>query len=355
LTLTKSLKPVLDYIGVRVGFTAKGGLNIDQVLLESAKHPVADSILRAKKLLKLQRDFVCGIQKHTVNGRIHCTFNQLKREQDGGGDDTSGAAYGRLSSQNPNLQQQPARDDYAAEWRAIYVPDTDIWASLDYSQQEPRWLTHYAELTGCSGATIAADEYRNNPKADNHTMMAELTGLPRGQAKQIFLGKCYGMGGAKFAKTLGLPTSTKMMNDGRLIEIAGPEAQKILDQFDAKAPYVKQLATRAEARAKEKGFVVTVLGRKCRFPKDENGRVEWANKALNRIIQGSAADQTKQALVNAHAEGIRVQLQIHDELGLSVESLADAERLSQIMVECVPMRLPSKVVTKSGKSWGYAK
>lgn len=118
-------------------------------------------------------------------------------------------------SEHPNLQQQPSRDDFAPFWRSIYLPeDGCMWAVADFSQQEPRILTHYAYITGKDGAKTMRDAYCNNPKTDNHDMMAKLTGLERKHAKQIFLGLCYGMGPGKLAMELGLPTELKSFKKG---------------------------------------------------------------------------------------------------------------------------------------------
>ena len=209
---------VLQAVGVELTErTAGGELKLDKMVLERLDHPVADCIKRARKVNKLRTTFVSSIRNYMVNGRIHCTFNQLRATRRDG--DEKGARYGRMSSVDPNMQQQPARDDFAKMWRSIYVPDEpgQIWYSADYSQQEPRMTTHYAELMGLPKAFEAAEAYRNNPLADNHDMMTKLIHPEtvgwdvkspefqklRKPAKNIFLGLCYGMGGAKLAQSVG--------------------------------------------------------------------------------------------------------------------------------------------------------
>jgi DNA polymerase I-like protein with 3'-5' exonuclease and polymerase domains len=175
-------------------------------------------------------------------------------------------------------------------------------------------------------------------------MMAELTGLPRKQAKQLFLGLCYGMGGVKLARSLGFPTTTMTKKDGRIIEIAGEEAMNVMDTFNARLPYVQWLARVAENRVRELGYVTTLSGRRCRFPVDRLGNVEWTHKSLNRLIQGSAADQTKTAMVLADRAGFRLQLQVHDEL--------DADELAALMRDSVSLAVPNKVDVEIGPNWG---
>jgi len=344
---------VLHRLGIECPRTERGAVSIKNEFLETVQHSVAKSMIRARKVNKIRTTFVESIRSYAIGDRIHCLLNQLRRERDDGG--LGGAAFGRLSSEHPNLQQQPARDvEIGPMWRSIYLPDDDgQWACLDYSQQEPRLLTHYADLAGCPGATDAAKRYREDPTTDNHSMMAELTGLPRKQAKNIFLGLCYGMGPAKLARECGLPTDWKWSEKHKkMIELAGVEASAVLERFNEKVPYVRALQQLCEARAKERGYLVTLRGRRCRFPHKEDGSVDWTHKALNRLIQGGSADQTKAAMVAADDAGYKVQLQVHDELDLTVTNREQAENLADIMRNVVQLRVPSKVDVEIGPSWG---
>ncbi len=347
---------VLQAIGFKVGKTRTGKPNIDKFVLDSIDHPAAEAAAWARKVNKLRTTFAASIRDHIVGDRIHCVFNQLAREND---DDSGikGARYGRLSSEHPNLQQQPSKDEFASRWRSIYVPDGEgtLWASPDYSQQEPRMVTHFAVKAGCSRAREMAQRYRTDPKVDNHQAMADLTGLERKYAKIIYLGLCYGMGGAKLADSLGLPTQIIETRDKRLIRVAGEDAQKILDQFHAEAPFIKELADKCKAKAAQRGYITTILGRRCHFPKDGEGNYDWTHKALNRLIQGSSADQTKKAMVMADAAGFGLQMQVHDELGLTVADRAAAEGVAEIMRTCVPLEVPSRVDVEVGASWGEIK
>jgi DNA polymerase I-like protein with 3'-5' exonuclease and polymerase domains len=350
------LAKALKEIGVTAPLTAKGKPSITAEFLDSIKHPVADAIRRARQVNKVRSTFVASIRNYAIGDRIHCVINQLRKEKEDG--DLGGAAYGRCSSEHPNMQQQPARDEEIGPmWRAIYIPDEGgQWACLDYSQQEPRLLTHYAELARCKGAAAAAERYRQDPKTDNHAMMAELTGLPRKDAKNIFLGKCYGMGGAKLCHEVGLPTEWKFSEKfKRTIEVAGKQGQAILDQFDRRAPYVKAIAKKCEERAKQQGYITTLSGRRCRFPQKENGEWDWTHKALNRLIQGGSGDQTKMAMVAGDKAGYPIQLQVHDELDLTVPSREYAEGLAEIMRNVVKLNVPNRVDVEVGPSWGECK
>ena len=350
---TKLVSLVLQKTGVQLERTPKGQVRTDAEFLERINHPATDALAWARKVNKLRTTFAASIRKHWVKGRIHCEFNQLAREGDDGL--IRGARFGRMSCEHPNFQQQPARDEFSARWRSIYLPEEGMeWGSCDYSQQEPRMTTHYAVKAGCSRAQEAADRYRNDPLTDNHQMMADLTGLPRKQAKNIYLGLCYGMGGAKLANELGLPTKLIEVRE-RMIRVAGDEAQAILDKFNTEAPFVKELANKCADLARRRGYIITLLGRRCHFPKDAEGNYDWTHKALNRLIQGSSADQTKAAMVAVDAAGYYLQLQVHDELDGSVKNRAEAEGMAELMRQAAPLEVPSRVDVEVGPSWGEAK
>jgi len=376
------LAPAFEAIGAKVGKTADGQPNIDIEFMSSIDHPVSERIAWARKVNKIRTTFAASVRRHMVNGRIHCTFNQMARETESG--NQKGARYGRLSCILPNLQQQPSRDEFAAFWRSIYIPDDGaLWGCLDYSQQEPRWTTHFAAVMRLTKAEKAAKQYRDDPTTDNHDMMAELTGVPRKQAKAIYLGLCYGKGGASMCDELGLATrwAVSETNDQRkrtvtyvetqheamqvrmeakgetfMWRAAGKEGQAILDKFDNKAPYVKKLAKAAEKRAKEKGFITTICGRRLHFPEGRRGGYDFTHKALNRLIQGSSADQTKTAMVECDAAGHYLQLQVHDEFDGSFGTVADAKACAEIMKTCIPdTEVPFNVDVEMGPSWGEIK
>lgn len=378
----EAIAPALESLGVKLKKTAQGKWNIDQEVLDLIKHPVAEHIARARKVNKLRTTFAGSVRNHITNGRIHCTFNQLRRQKDDESQEgSSGAKYGRLSCEHPNLQQQPARDDFSTFWRSIYLPEEGkLWASNDYSQQEPRMAVHYASLSkGQIGhqawvkACEARDKYRNDPNTDNHQMMADMAGIKRKDAKEIYLGLSYGMGGAKMCRKLGLPTMMAVLarggrlvpvdsdegqrllaDGGRRFEAAGPEGQALLQTFDEKVPFIKKLAKACEKLAKQRGYILTLSGRRCRFPMDRDGNYDWCHKGLNRLIQGGSGDQTKEAMVECDAAGFDMIIQVHDEIAFSVEDFAEANRAADIMRNCTPLELPSKVDVEIGRSWGHS-
>lgn len=349
--------------GFKMPKTAKTGQpSIKKSVLAPIKdHPVVSAYLRAKRYNKLRTTFVKSIRAHQVKGRVHCTFNQLKRESDDGGDD-DGTISGRISSTDPNLQQQPGRDpEIGPMWRSIYLPEVGrYWCSADFSQQEPRWLVHFAEGAGCRGARIAADKYRADPKIDNHTMMAAMLRWEgkegRDRAKAILLGLSYNMGGAKLCREIGKPTKWIETRNGRMIEVAGEEGQEILNEFDSRLPFIRELSQRAEESAKKHGYTRTVLGRRCRYPKPLDGRPGWMDTEVagNRLMQGSSADQTKKAMIDADDAGIDMTLQVHDEICRSSGGPDEDTHLAEIMEGAVACNIPHRVKCKTGINWGVA-
>ena len=393
---TAALAKALLADGVDVPMTKKSGKrSVTAPWLQALNTPLSDAILKAKKWNKVRTTFCNSVRRHAVNGRIHTTFHQLRQERDDG--DIKGAEFGRLSSSNPNLQQQPARDpEIGSLWRSIYQPDEGgKWACLDFSSQEPRLIIHYAEKVGCPGGSFAADACRSNPSWDNHSMVASMmyddfceedlhgddkekrkyAKTIRDNGKTIGLGLCYGMGGGKLCRKLDLPTvlvvrdlssrkyrvlpadcpeARTLRRKSAPYEVAGPEGRALLDRFNERVPYIKNLARKAMKRAENIGYITTILGRRCRFPvHPRTGEVEFSYKALNRLIQGSAADQTKRSMVQADKAGVRMQLQVHDEIDLTIWSIDEAKELERIMVNAVPLNVPTRTDIEVGPDWGH--
>ena len=263
----------------------------------------------------------------------------------------------------------------------VVVRRNGVVAVTGQSQQEPRMAIHYGSLVkdligreAWASAVEARDRYRNDPTTDNHQMMADMTGLPRKAAKDIFLGLCYGMGGPKLCRALGLPVmkavrakkgwtlydvnseeGKRLIAIGqRVFETAGTEGQALLDTFDQKVPFIKKLSKACENIAKSRGYLTTLGGRRCRFPVDQNGNYDYTHKALNRLIQGSSADQTKMAMLAVDDAGFDIIIQVHDEIALGVKDETEAKRAAQLMMDCVPLELPSRVDVEIGKSWGHS-
>ena len=374
-----ALVPALEAIGIKLEKTSTGKKSVDQDVFASVDHPVTNAMARARKVNKLRTTFAASIRSHMTNGRIHCTFHQIARESETG--DQKGVRYGRLSATNPNLQQQPNPEKdpaVAGEWRKIFIPEEGaLWSCNDYSQQEPRWTTHFAAMTNQPGAREAAQAYHDNPDLDNHQFMADLTGLKRTYAKNIYLGLCYGEGGAKLCDDLGLPTRWALgVGRGRAREVhyyetheealrgkneypdgfvwraAGEEGQMIFDTFDKRAPFIRKLAKSAERRVKQRGFIVTKGGRRLHFTQRPDGSYDWTHKSLNRLIQGTSADQMKKAMVEIDRAGYWMMLQVHDETDNSVADKAEAEAIATIMQDAMPALVPFKVDVEIGRSWG---
>lgn len=393
------LAPALEHIGIKLARTSTGAPQINAELFESVNHPVADALHTARKVNKIRTTFTNSIEKYMINGRIHCTFNQIARENEKG--DQKGARYGRLSAVDPNLQQQysphrvgPKDPRLIREWRKIFIPEQGaIWGCNDYSQQEPRWTTHFASILGLPRAKEAAQRYRNDSKTDNHDMMTRLIHgdeqvdswddkeykLNRSYCKDIFLGLCYGEGGAKLCREIGKETRWGFFGDeveyfdtrqeawaakakrgiGFVREMAGLQGQLILDNFDKEVPYVRKLAKEAERRAKSLGFVRTILNRRLHFSQRSDATYDWTHKALNRIIQGTSAEQMKIAIVELDKAGFFLQLQVHDETDGSYSSVEQAKLAAEIMktsvLEYITPEIPFNVDTEWGPSWGELK
>jgi DNA polymerase I-like protein with 3'-5' exonuclease and polymerase domains len=359
LSKQRLVGPILEQVtGIRFKRTESGLIELQSPKLRALHHPTVDLYLRARRFAKLRTTYVGQIRDHAIGDRVHTTFNQVKRAKDDS-DDEGGAISGRLSAADPSLQNPPIRDPAIGPlWRRTYLPDEGAeWACLDFSQQEARWLIHMAAESGCSGADTARQAFIADPATDLYSMLRDMIGWSgdegRQAAKTIYLGLAYGMGGAKLARQIGKPTKW-IPRGNRQLEVAGDEAQQILDAFFRGAPFLRELSDKAENQACKAGFVRTVLGRICRFPRPANGApgYDWTYKATNRIVQGSAADQTKAAMVLAHEAGIPLQLQVHDELDLSIGDRQEALRLAEIMLSAVPCTVPHRVVPEFGPSWG---
>lgn len=364
--------------------TAKGQPSVTKEFLEACPGEIGGAIREAKKWDKMRGTFVQSVRDHQINGRIHCYYNQTKGEKvDGSG--SAGAGTYRLSCEDPNLQQQPGRDpEMGPLWRQVYIPDGweagEPWCSADFSQQEPRFTTHFAAVMDLPRAREAAARYTSDRSTDNHQMMADLTGglVKRKAAKEIYLGITYGQGGAKTSTKIGLPTSwavrpprgtapygTVYYRDadpdryreaqeagGFTWECAGPEGRVIIDTLEREVPYLSALAKAVQKVAKEKRTITTYFGHKPHFPVDHPLADDLIRKALNRLIQVSSAGQTKEAVCQLHEAGENVQLQVHDELGGSPGSEAGGRRWAQVMEGTAQLMLPSKVDAEFGRSWG---
>ena len=321
--------------------------------LQNHPHPLVKRIARAREINKAHTTFIDTILKHNHKGRIHAEINQLRS-------DNGGTVTGRFSYANPNLQQIPARDkDLGPAIRSLFIPEEGhTWGCFDYSQQEPRLVVHYAALQNLYGVDEVLEAYKKGD-ADFHTIVADMAEIPRTQAKTINLGLFYGMGKNKLQAELG---------------VSKDKAEELFRQYHGKVPFVKQLMDAVMRRAQDSGKIRTLLGRLCRFhlwepnqfgihkalPHDqalmEHGpgiKRAYTYKALNRLIQGSAADMTKKAMIELHKAKITPHIQVHDELDISVDGNAD--KIKEIMEDAVSLEVPNKVDYESGPNWGNIK
>ena len=352
-----SIAKAFDAKGLTYPKTPKSGQpSFTKNFLANHAHALPQAVVRARELNKARTTFIDTIIKHQHNGRIHAEAHSLRS-------DDGGTVTGRFSYSNPNLQQVPARNaEIGPMIRGLFLPEEgELWGAFDYSSQEPRLVVHYSSLLKLTGAQEFADQYNVDATTDFHQMAADIVGVPRKQAKDINLGLFYGMGKNKLAEQLGLEYE---------------DAKDLFKEYHGKVPFVQQLADYVVNRASNKGLIRTLLGRKCRFDKwepnayglykpqtyedayAEHGpaiKRAFTYKALNRLIQGSAADQTKAAMVALHKEGITPLIQVHDELDISVAEPETASVIQEIMETCVDMQIPSVVDAEFGPSWGEAK
>ena len=383
LMAARSIATLFDKLGLEYSRTAKSDEpSFTKNFLVNHPHPLVQKIAQARKINKVRTTFIDSILKYEHCERIHAEINQIRS-------DDGGTVTGRFSYVNPNLQQIPARDPATGPLiRSLFIPEEGMkWGCFDYSQQEPRLVAHYALKFRLASVNPIADSYENDPSTDFHKIVAEMAEIPRSQAKTINLGLFYGMGKAKLQAELG---------------VTKEKTAELFDKYHGRAPFVKQLMNKVMSAAQSKGQIKTLLGRRCRFPKyepvlrgsdwgtfvpaedhermlelqemgpellDHEGNKTgkrnywWQNptrraftyKALNRLIQGSAADMTKKAMVELYKEGIIPHIQVHDELDISVINDLEAAKIKDIMENAVDLEVPNKVDYESGPNWGEIK
>ena len=358
----RSIGKVFDKLSLPYNRTAKTQApSFTKNFLQVHKHPLVQCIAKAREINKAHTTFIDTIIKYQYKGRIHADINPVRGEK-------GGTVTGRFSYSNPNLQQVPARNkDLGPMIRSLFLPERNhTWGCFDYSQQEPRLVVHYAaaspKLREDSEVKSIVERFKNND-VDFHQTVAEMAGIERSQAKTINLGLFYGMGKAKLQAELGLNTKE--------------EAEKLFEKYHSRVPFVKDLMNNTSKDSQRNGYITTLLGRKCRFDTweeaafrpgrltspmtwdeasskfgENNIRRAFTYKALNKLIQGSAADMTKKAMLDLYEEKIIPHIQIHDELDISIESKEHANKIIDIMQNAVSLHVPNKVDYESGENWG---
>ena len=344
-------------------------------------------IAKARECDKAKNTFVDGLLGFVHEGRIHADINQIRSDQ-------GGTVTGRFSMSNPNLQQIPAKGFIGQKMRELFIPDDGcVWGSFDYSQQEPRIVVHYAIKLGEPGTDSLEEEF-NKKNADFHQIVADMANISRSQAKTINLGLFYGMGKMKLQKELGLDKE---------------KAKELFADYHKKVPFVKLLSQDLIQFAQENKLLFTLYDRFCRFDRYEETNRKWnpklnkfdevplltrkealkeferkfrkadkkcqgrdltkkeweyftnyyvpafTYKALNRLIQGSAADMTKKAMVDLYEKGILPHIQIHDELCISIDNDSTARKIQKVMEDAITLEIKNKVNYKKGLNWGSIK
>ena len=347
-----SIAKAFDKMKLPYDMTEKGSPSFTKNFLATHPAELPKLISSAREVNKANTTFIDTILRHEHKGRIHAEINQIRSDQ-------GGTVTGRFSYNSPNLQQIPARHkELGPMIRSLFIPEKGHkWCCFDYSQQEPRILVHFASLMRLEGTDTIVNAYKDG-SADFHQMIADMAGIERKQAKTINLGILYGMGKNKLMAELGL------MKD---------VAEKLIKNYHQRAPFVKMLSEAVSRRAEDSGKIRTIGGRLCHFDLwephgfgikkplphadalREHGpgiKRAFTYKALNKLIQGSAADMTKQSMLALYREGVIPHIQIHDELDISVASLQESDKIIRIMEEAVQLQVPNKIDLEQGDSWG---
>ena len=380
-----SIKNLLDHLCIKdYKVTPKSKMpQLPKDYLKTHNNKCLRMIAKAREYDKAVNTFIDGLLGYVHEGRIHADINQIRS-------DSGGTVTGRFSMSNPNLQQIPSKGYIGKKMRELFIPDEGYkWGSFDYSQQEPRIVVHYAIKLGLPGTETLQEEF-DKDDADFHQIVAEMANISRKQAKTINLGLFYGMGKIKLQKELGLDQS---------------KARALFNEYHSRVPFVRDLSQQLIQFAKENRLLFTLHDRFCRFDKWETTNKEWnpetnrfnevplyteaqareafkgemldkfkenkidpnymdyferyytpafTYKALNRLIQGSAADMTKKAMVDLYEKGIIPHIQIHDELCFSTTD-HESEMIRETMEQTIPLEVKNKVDYESGPNWGTIK
>ena len=387
-----------------------GRASLSKQYLESHSNIYLRLIARLRAYDKLIDVFVRGLLKFVHNGRIHAEINQIRSEK-------GGTVTGRFSMSKPNLQQIPSRGKYGNIIRSFFLPEEgETWGSFDYSQQEPRLVVHYSLKNNFKNNPAAntsvkalAAAYRENADTDFHEIVAKMARITRFQAKTINLGMFYGMGKNKLAASLELDQdeSRKLFNEyhkevpfvkelsNGLMKFAEDQGtiytlEDRFCRFDKWEPinrdwnaekgvfeythYVETKTDNGKVIKELKSIPVPImttevaknhyLANRTRSLQEADPdclqfkdyyKPAFTYKALNKLIQGSAADMTKKAMVKLYKQGIIPHIQIHDELCMSIDNDKTAAIVKKTMEEAITLLIPNKVNKKTGKSWGSIK
>jgi DNA polymerase-1 len=307
--------------------------------LASKKIEIAEKLIEYRSLTKLKSTFV-DVFPTLINpktGRIHTSFNQTI------------TATGRLSSSNPNLQNIPVRGEWGKLIRSAFIPDKKDWVLLaaDYSQIELRILAHLSKDKALIEAFKEGKDIHRSTAAQVYGVPeSKVTDEMRSSAKAVNFGIIYGISDFGLAKQL---------------KIKRTEAADFINKYFARHTGVKEFIDKTIAKAREDGYVSTLLGRKRPIPdinSPNQGLRSFSERtAINTPVQGTAADMIKIAMVNLLNKS-RMIIQVHDELVFECPK-SEVEKIKKIvkeeMVNAIKLDVPVKVDVGTGKNWAEAK
>lgn len=345
---TKQLREVLfDELGLAPQKKTKTGYSTDAATLDSLrdKHPIVECLLDYRNLEKLRSTYTDALPPlvDPADGRIHTRFRQ------------TGAATGRLTSENPNLMNIPIRTDEGRRIRQAFVPaDGNLLCSADYSQIELRVMAHLCGDEHLIEAFQAGDDIHVATSARVFGIpAAQVTTAYRNRAKVVNYGLLYGMQAWGMATRMGIDKA---------------EAQEFIDAYFGQFPKLRTFMGRVVEQAKIDGYTTTIMGRRRWFPelRSQNPRFRQMGErqALNAPIQGSAADIIKVAMIDLDRrlidEGLatKLLLQVHDELVLEVpedEKNVAASLVADVMEHAVELAVPLVADVHFGTSWAQCK
>jgi len=355
---TEQLARLLDREGIAYPKTEKGNASITKNWLQQngKNHRTLEQIQRVREFNRIRNVFVYeAIVKGNINGRVHPNFLQVAV-----GD--GGTRTGRFACKNPNIQQIPKRSGVvdAKRVRGLYTAEGDYqWASLDYAAQEPRMQIHYGIIKKIPSADEARHFIETSGKKIYSFIEEKCPEVDYNQAKDIVLGRSYGMGKATMAENIGVDID---------------ECEQILESFDSFCPFIRELAEATSDKAQRTGFIRTLYGRRRRFnfwkPEGEfdalpvygrrnaeerysrkNLERAYTHKAFNALIQGSCADQTKQAMVNMYEAGYLPYSQVHDEVNVPVKNEKEAKECQEIMEHAIELKIKTVADLDIGDHW----
>lgn len=359
---TKQLGVRMNEMGIESPVRTKtGAQSWAEGALVRIHHPVTPLIFEYKNYHAILSKFLLGsLSKSVVNGRIHCTFLPMLREE-------GGTVTGRFSCRDPNLQQIPARnkghgEDFSQDMRSLFLPEEGMMlAAMDYSQIEAVLLAHFAQGP-------QAEWFREQmcAGADLHNIAMGMTGITyRPVVKTFNYGCIYGMGWQTAMEKNYVLFEKLARSEGKDIESFTKE---IYYNYHKKFPVVKDTMSWAQDIARAHGYIDTMGGRRLHKPTPQydpvTGKInDYLYKMLNKLIQGTAADILKQALITADEAGIydvlTLHLLVHDEQVNSVpftkEGTEAAVELQHIMGNVYKEQLlvPIKAECELGPNWGY--